>query len=79
MKDGDVFEVFGCNWETVTAFLAVETQWRLAIGFGALAWLGIDYAAADVAIRRLGISDQAFAGVQVMERAALEVFAEEAS
>lgn len=77
-EEEDVFEVWACNWEAVTAFLAAETQWRVAVGFGAMCWLGLDYAAADVAFRRLGISDEAFAGVQVMERAALAVFAEEA-
>ena len=78
-KDEDVIEVWACNWSAVTAFLAVQTQWRLAVGLGAVCWLGIDYAAADVAFRRLRITDEAFAQVQIMEQAALDVFAEEAS
>lgn len=71
--DGDMFEVWASNWSALVAFLAVETQWRVIVGVGALIWLGLDYAAVDVAFRRLGIGDDEFAAVQMMELAALDV------
>lgn len=73
--EGEMFEVWASNWDALLAFLAVETQWRIAAGVGALIWIGLDYSAVDVAFRRLGIGDDAFAAVQQMERAALDVFA----
>lgn len=77
-ETSEMFEVWPCNWDAVTAFLAVETQWRVALGFGGMAWLGLDYGAADVVFRRRDLSDEAFASLQIMEREALAVFAEEA-
>ena len=58
-------------WPTVMAWLAVQTQWRIAPSGRAI---GLDYSAVDVALRRLGIEDadgELFAGLQVMEVAAL--------
>lgn len=72
----DTFEVQPANWPAVTAFLACETQWRVAAGLAGLIWLGLDYAAVDVVLRRTG-SDAAFADLQLMEDAALEVFSED--
>jgi hypothetical protein len=43
---------------------------------GVLEWLGLDYVAADVVLRRLGLDDEAFEGLQVIEAAAVEVFGE---
>lgn len=67
----DEFEVLPECWPTVATWLAVETQWRVAPN-GRL--YGLDYAAVDVALRRLRIDDETgeiFAGLQVMEVAAL--------
>lgn len=82
--DDEAFEVMPCNWTSVCAFLACETQWRvvpmMAGGMAALGtsliWLGLDYAAVDIVLRRSSVPDTAFADLQVMERAALDVFAE---
>ena len=74
----DVFEVQPANWPAVTAFLACETQWRVAAGLAGLVWIGLDYGAVDVVLRRIG-SDAAFADLQVMEDAALDVFSEDRS
>ncbi len=74
--DDDMCEVWASNWSALTAFLAVETQWRIITsGAGAAIWLGLDYAAVDVALKRRGFDDDAFIAVQEMERAALDVFA----
>ena len=82
--DAEAFEVMPCNWSSVCAFLACETQWRavpMTVGnMAAIAtsviWLGLDYSAADVVLRRVAGGDLVFADVQIMERAALDVFAE---
>ncbi len=71
--------MFDENWPALEAFLAVGTQWRfLSLGGGMGQSIareaGIDYTAADVAWRRLGLDVDAdtFAGVQIMERAVIE-------
>lgn len=72
----DVFEVLPVNWPAVTAFLACETQWRVIGGWSGLSWLGLDYGAVEVVLRRTG-SGAAFADLQIMEDAALQVFSED--
>lgn len=66
------------NGPAVRAWLAVETQWRVVAGLGGIVWLGLDYAAVDVVLRRLPIdgADQVFADLMIMETEALEVFRE---
>ncbi len=63
--------VYAENVPALEAFLAVATQWRLAPS-GAL--VGLDYAAAKVALTALGIRlDRGLMeGLQVMERAAAD-------
>lgn len=73
--DEDMVEIWADNWDALTAFLAVETQWQVAVGFGAMIWIGLNYVALDVVMRRRGFDDAVFAAVQDMERAALDVFA----
>lgn len=67
------------NWLAVRVFLAVETQWRLVLGFGVGVHLGLDYAGVETAMRRLKIEDEdgeLFADLQEMERAALPILNE---
>lgn len=64
------------NWDALCAFLACETQWRVATGLGGTRYLGLDYTAVDVVMRRRGIPDEVFADLQEMERVALSTFAE---
>lgn len=73
------FEVHPANWPSVCTFLACETQWRAVAGMaGGPIWLGLDYPAVDVVLRRSGAEDpdMVFADLQTMEDAALAVFAE---
>lgn len=54
--------------------MRIQTQWRH--GFGGP--VGLDYTAVDVALRRFRIADddgEVFAGLQVMEFAALKAMA----
>lgn len=78
------FEIMAVNWQSVCAFLACETQWRaLPVVMGQrgqittdLMWLGLDYAAVDIVLRRSRCPEDVFADLQLMERAALDAFGE---
>jgi hypothetical protein len=73
--DLEFFDVPRVNWRAVTAFVALETQWRVVAGAGGLIWCGLDYAAAAAAFRgRNRRAWQRLLGeLRVMEAAALEV------
>ncbi|MBC9246744.1 DUF1799 domain-containing protein [Paracoccus sp. 11-3] len=66
------------NGDAIAAWLAVETQWRVVVAPAALIWLGLDYPAVDVVLRRTQFADPdaVFRDLQVMEGSALEVFGE---
>lgn len=72
----DAVEVMAQNRESILAWLAVETQWRVASGIGDLLWLGLDYSAVDVVLRRTAPDkpDEVFADLMMMEAEALSVF-----
>lgn len=72
----DAFEVLRANAEAIEAWLAVESQWRcISAAPGSILWLGLDYGAVEVVLRRRKWADpdQLFGDLQVMEGAALEV------
>ena len=73
-----VVEVFAVNWPSVLYFLSCETQWRTAATFSRLLWTGIDYTAAlaMIAGRKRKQREKLFADLRVMEREALNVWAE---
>ncbi|GGB55037.1 hypothetical protein GCM10011316_28900 [Roseibium aquae] len=75
IPDPETFDVPRENWRAVTAFLALETQWRVVAGPVGLIWCGLDYAAAAAAVRgRNRRAWQRLLGeLKVMESAALEV------
>lgn len=66
-------EVMAELWPAVVLFSRLSTQWRCVAGATQLIWLGLDYAAVDVAIRRLGAEGIAFQDLQTIEAAALGV------
>lgn len=74
-EDG-AFQVWRANEDALIAWLAVETQWRIVSSMAGLIWLGLDYSAVDVVLRRLKSPDRVFADLQDMELAALEAFSE---
>lgn len=79
--DTEVFEVYEDNMPTVEAFLALQTQWRYVSGMRAIR-TGFDYNVVPGVFTLLGIpaADHAevFAGVRVMELAALNICAQRA-
>lgn len=73
-SEESAFDVWDINWPSLGAFLACQTQWRLAVGFSRAVWLGLDYAAVDVVLRRRNLPDQVFEDLRVMEAEALATF-----
>lgn len=75
-KDEEALLVWKDNWDSLTAFLAVETQWRVVATMERLIWTGIDYNALDVVMRRLKLPEHTFEHVMIMEAEAIAVFSE---
>lgn len=76
--EDDGFEIWDVNWDSLTAFLDLASQWRWALGLGAAARLGLDWTAVDLLLRRRGLGDDRFEDLIAMEAAALEEFGKSA-
>lgn len=74
-KPEDVFHVFDDNWEVVLLFCRMATQWRIVVGMAGAIYQGIDYTALEAVMRMNRVKDRGrmWGGIQIMERAALEV------
>lgn len=70
------FEIMAQNAISFRVWMACETQWRVAAGMGGIVWLGLDYGAVDVVLRRSAVveADEVFADLMEMEAEALGVF-----
>lgn len=79
-EDDGAFEIWDVNWKSAMAFVACQTQWRLAVGFGVSSWLGLDYAGVEVVLRsrfrNSRTRSRVFEDLRVMEIAALNTFSE---
>jgi len=72
--DEDFDPVAACNWDSLLAFLACDTQWRVVgVGLGGMIWIGLDYVACDVVFRRGKYADHVWDDLRVMEEAALPI------
>lgn len=74
-EEPDDFDaVAECNWESLMAFLACDTQWRVSsVGMAGLVWIGLDLTACDVVFRRQGFAAELWDDLRVMEEAALPI------
>ncbi|WP_337267057.1 DUF1799 domain-containing protein [Oryzifoliimicrobium ureilyticus] len=63
-------------WESFKAFISCSTQWRMAVGFGGVIWLGMDYPACKLVLDDLQSPPHVFADLRLMEAAALPVLNE---
>jgi hypothetical protein len=74
------FEVWEENVDSLNAFFAVETQWRVlaiaGLGGGAVIRTGLDYAAVDTVLRRRRLGNGVFEDILVMEQATLSAWNE---
>jgi hypothetical protein len=68
----EALDIWPENWASVEVFSALQTQWRVSMNGPT----GLDYAALPVVMDLLEVERRAecFAGLQVMEMEALEVF-----
>lgn len=69
--ESEDFEVEPENWDVVTTWMRVQTQWRYSAGGPA----GLDYGAVLATMGHLGVADpgaRIFDGLQVMEAAAVK-------
>ncbi|WP_018066404.1 DUF1799 domain-containing protein [Martelella mediterranea] len=71
--EAEAIEIMADNRDSMLGFLAVETQWRVAATMAGMIWLGLDYNAVDVAMRRQGMPDAVFADLRTMEAEALAI------
>lgn len=71
------FGIHADNWVLLGVFLALATQWRVAIGLTGIVYLGVDYGALPAVMQMLGIPrtkhSETFAAVRLMEAAALAI------
>lgn len=72
-KEND-FIVHFDNWDAVRLFNSCRTQWRRAGLNGAR--VGLDYVAVEIVAKakKIGVSEETFGGVQVMEAESLRIF-----
>lgn len=73
--------MFEENWETLQAFLDLDTSWTLAPhGFGGAVRFGLPSTEIESTLRMIGVRGKArkklFQNLRMMERAALEVIAD---
>jgi hypothetical protein len=72
----DRIEIMECNWPSFAAFVACSTQWRVLATAAGLIFLGLDYTACDIVLRRYDAAPHVFDDLQAMENAALEILNE---
>jgi hypothetical protein len=74
VQEEDVDPVAECNWESLMAFLACDTQWRASgVGFAGLVWIGLDYSGCDIAFRRYGFADDLWDDLRFIEETVLPI------
>ncbi|WP_319496324.1 DUF1799 domain-containing protein [uncultured Cohaesibacter sp.] len=71
--EDEAFDIMAKNKDSMLAWLNVETQWKVIASMAGLIWIGLNYTAVDVALRRLSFPDAVFDDLLVMEKAALPI------
>lgn len=74
-RQPEAYEVMAQNVGALRVWLDCENQWRVVAGMGGIVWLGLDFVAVDVALRRSGLDnpDGVFADLIQMEAEAMQV------
>ncbi|MEW8494236.1 MAG: DUF1799 domain-containing protein [Candidatus Thiodiazotropha taylori] len=70
----NTYDVLEENWDAIQLYMSVKTQWRTGGTTGQP--IGLDYVAVDVAMNRLGIKNDAFCQLQIIEGEILKYWAE---
>lgn len=73
-----MYEIWPCNWPAVQVFVACATQWRWLLAATQALRVGLEYTAVEAVMRMQRVPARerpaVLARVQVMERAALQVW-----
>lgn len=64
------------NWESFTAFIACQTQWRMLAGMAGVLWTGLDYGSCKLVLDDRNATQDVFSDVRIMESAALPILNE---
>ncbi|MGR9345842.1 DUF1799 domain-containing protein [Rhizobium leguminosarum] len=70
--------IASANWPSLLAFLACETQWRVAGSLAGFMWIGLDWAGCAARLVFSKPTEATFEDMSVMEDAALAVLNSEA-
>lgn len=72
----DDFAVWPENWIALTAWLSIDTQWRVAGTMRQIVYVGLDYTAVKAVLDAAGHGPEVFADIRDMEAAALPLLNE---
>lgn len=72
----EMIEIMPNNWESFTAFIACQTQWRMLAGMAGVVWTGLDYPSCKLVLDDRKAKRGVFADVRRMESAALPILNE---
>lgn len=75
-QPAEMMEIMPNNWESFTAFIACQTQWRMLAGMGGVIWTGLDYGSSKLVLDDRNAKPGVFADVRRMESAALPILNE---
>ncbi|MGO8313432.1 hypothetical protein ACC827_24445 [Rhizobium ruizarguesonis] len=70
--------IASANWSSLMAFLACDTQWRVAGSLAGFMWIGLDWAGCAARLVFSNPTEQTFKDMGVLEDAALAVLNSEA-
>lgn len=67
-EDADAIGIWPDNWDIVTAFIAINSQWRAILIGKQLHYLGLDYTAVRARLEgQFTLTPQLWDGIQIME------------
>ncbi|KAB2687520.1 DUF1799 domain-containing protein [Brucella tritici] len=72
----ETVEIMPVNHDSFDAFLACQTQWRVAATMAGLFWQGLDYPAVRLVLDDIEAPRHVFADIRVMEAEALPILNE---
>lgn len=75
-EEADGLPIWPENWTSLTAWLSIDTQWRVAGRASRLTWIGLDYSAVKVVLDAEGHGPEIFADIRMMEAEALPILNE---
>lgn len=75
-EETDDIAIWPENWTSLTAWLSIDTQWRVVGTMRQLIYIGLDYTAVKTVLDAEGYGPEIFADIRIMEGAALPLLNE---